>query len=134
MRLLRVGSTRLNVRDCGSVESPESPFGSLAVLLAEGRSSVTVAGSKESVAARKFNSVAPVSMKGGEADGCCGDEASTGGEGGGEGDEAGSAGDGWALLLLDGGGSLLLLDGVPDGAAGGTGPSEPAAGSVGNQV
>ena len=104
------------------------------MLLAEGRSSVTVAGSKESVAARMFNSVAPVSTNGGEEGGCCGDEASAGGEGGGEGDEAGSADGGWALLLLDGGGSLLLLDGVPDGAAGGTGPSEPAAGSVGNQV
>ena len=117
------------MHDCGSAESPESPLGSLAVLLAEGRSSATVAGSEETVAARKSSSVAG-STEGDEAVIGCGDEASEGGEG----DEAGSAGGGWALLLLAGDGSLLLLDGVPDGAAGGTGPSEPAAGSVGNQA
>ena len=53
---------------------------------------------------------------------------------GGEGDEAGSArGGGALLLLLSGGGSMLLLDGVLC-TAGGTGPSEPAAGKVGNQA
>ena len=131
LRLLREGIIRWKVRDCGSEESPVSPFGSAAAL---GFDLVTVAGpcgavagdgGSKAVAGPEVKSVAGPEMVGGRAAASGGDEAVSGGEG----DEAVLAGGGCELLLLRGVGSLLLLS---DGRSDGTGPSELTAGNDGN--